>query len=107
MKSQAPAIVIALAFIFLVGFAFWVTMREMDTPDDFLKVWAAVGPIVGVITGLIPTYFFSGQAQSAAKRAEQHAVERGKMEGMLRAKGVNPDEVAQGTTQSPDVPPQG
>jgi len=105
-KDEMPAVVIAVTFIALLAFLFWVTMRQMNTADDFLKVWAAVGPIVGVVTGLIPTYFFRGAAKSAELRAETHAVERGKMEGMLRAKGIDPDELVQGTTQSQEDPPR-
>jgi hypothetical protein len=104
-KDETPAIIIAVAFIGLVAFLFWVTMDQMDNADDFLKVWAAVGPIVGVVTGLIPTYFFRSAAKSAELRADNHAVERGKMEGALRAKGLDPEELLQGSAQVQDVPP--
>jgi hypothetical protein len=86
-------VIIAVAFILLLGFIFWTTMREMSTSDEFLKIWAAVGPIVGVVTGLIPTYFFRNAAKTASEHAETHAEEKGKMEGMMRAKGINPDDL--------------
>ena len=104
-RDETPAIIIAVAFILLVAFLFWVTMDQMDNADDFLKVWAAVGPIVGVVTGLIPTYFFRGAAKSAELRAETHAAERGKMEGALRARGLDPEELLKGSTRVQGVPP--
>ena len=39
--------------------------------DAALKAWAAIGTLAGVITGVIPAYFF-GQQRAAA--AEQTAV---------------------------------
>ena len=84
-KDRLGPVVIALAFIVLLGFIFFVTMREMSTTDDFLKVWAAVGPIVGVVTGLIPSYFFHNMADTASKRAEEMAKEAGEMKGKLDA----------------------
>jgi hypothetical protein len=92
-KDEWPALLIALAFIVLLGFIFWNTMREMRTSDEFLKIWAAVGPIIGVVTGLIPTYFFRNAARTASEHAEAHAEAKGKMEGMMRAKGMDPGEM--------------
>lgn len=71
---------VALAFIVLVGLIFVVTMQRMNSTDDFLKVWAAVGPIVGVVTGLIPTYFlpqfrprclFAGRGKRRRRRSHE------------------------------------
>jgi hypothetical protein len=92
-KDRLGPIIVALAFIVLLGFIFFVTMREMSTTDDFLKVWAAVGPIVGVVTGLIPTYFFHNMAAEASKRAELHANHAGAMRGKLESMGVPSGEI--------------
>lgn len=89
-RSWQP-LVIALAFILLVALIFFVTMNRMSNTDDFLKVWAAVGPIVGVVTGLIPTYFFHNTAQEASSRAETNAAEKGRMRGIMEGKGLDPD----------------
>jgi hypothetical protein len=91
MPRKWQPFVVALAFITLVGIIFIFTMQRMDNTDDFLKVWAALGPIVGVVTGLIPTYFFHDSAQSASARAEQHAAENGLLKGMMRMKGIDPE----------------
>lgn len=81
-------LVIALAFIALVAVIFVLTMTRMSRTDDFLKIWAAVGPIVGVVTGLIPTYFFHSSAQDASSRAEAHAAESGRMRGIMQSRGL-------------------
>ena len=94
-RKEWPAVVIALAFILLLGFIFWMTMNEMDTADDFLKIWAAVGPIVGVVTGLVPTYFFRNAASDASAQAQMNAEEKGRMKGMMEAHGMDPDAIAQ------------
>jgi hypothetical protein len=83
--------VVALAFIALVAIIFVVTMNRMSNTDDFLKVWADVGPIVGVATGLIPTYFFHNSAQDASARAESNAAENGRLRGMMTMKNMDPD----------------
>jgi hypothetical protein len=71
------AFVIALAFIALVGVIFVMMMRYMgNRTDDFLKVWAAVGPIVGVLTGLIPMYFFHNTMQDLMQDTATNGTER-------------------------------
>jgi hypothetical protein len=94
-RNEWPPVVIALAFVVLLGIIFWTTMEKMGTSDDFLKIWAAVGPIVGVVTGLIPTYFFRNAATSASEQAQMHAEEKGRMKGMMQAAGIDPDAIAQ------------
>jgi hypothetical protein len=90
LKNWQP-LVIALAFIVLVGAIFIFTMQRMNSTDDFLKIWAAVGPIVGVVTGLIPTYFFHDSAEKASNRAELNASENGRLKGMMRIKHIDPE----------------
>jgi hypothetical protein len=92
-KTLWGPVIIAVAFIILLGFMFGVTVHEMSTTDDFLKVWAAVGPIVGVVTGLIPTYFFHNMAGEASKRAELNANHAGAMRGKLESMGVKPGDI--------------
>jgi hypothetical protein len=59
-----------VAIIALVGVMFW---KAVD--NDFATIWAGVGTVVGVVTGSIPAYFFRGEAQKAATRAEAIAAE--------------------------------
>ena len=65
--SSAQAIataMVALGFIALVAIIFW---RATETGQDFAAIWAATGTIVGVVVGIIPTYFF--QRQVSVERA--------------------------------------
>ena len=59
--SAAQAIaaaMVALGFLALVGIIFW---RATETGQNFASIWAATGTIVGVVVGIIPTYFFQRQ----------------------------------------------
>lgn len=60
--------VVALALIILVGGIF-IVVFEKNGVDAGLKVWAAIGTVVGVLTGALPTYFF-GRASAVAARTE-------------------------------------
>jgi hypothetical protein len=64
--------VIALALIALVGGVFIVVFEKEGT-DEALKVWGALGTLVGVLVGAIPTYFFGQQATAIAKEASREA----------------------------------
>jgi hypothetical protein len=39
--------------------------------DEFAKYWGLFGPIIGVATGAMPTFFFKAQADKAESRAEK------------------------------------
>ena len=58
--------VVAALFLALVAYVFWVATRAPFNKDNFQTIWTAVGPLVGVLTGAIPAYFF--RAQAAAER---------------------------------------
>ncbi len=64
--------VIALALIALVGGIFIVVFEQEGT-GSALEVWAALGTIVGVIAGAIPTYFFGQQSLTAVKEGTKVA----------------------------------
>jgi hypothetical protein len=66
--SLAAPVVIGLAFLLLVGVIFVTSLMTMSSVDDFLKVWTAVGPIVGVVVGSIPAHFFRSLAQDANEK---------------------------------------
>jgi hypothetical protein len=103
-----PAVIVALAFILLVGLIFNTTMHQMSTTDDFLKVWAAVGPVVGVVTGLIPTYFFRNMAKDSSDRADANSEKMGEYKGMLMAHEIDPQAGTKmsGDSQETDEPPK-
>lgn len=61
---------IGLALIALVGGIF-IVVFEKDGTSDALEVWAALGTLVGVLVGAVPTYFFSKQATVAANEEVQ------------------------------------
>jgi ABC-type uncharacterized transport system permease subunit len=44
-----------------------ITVVAIDhySVDDFLKVWAVLGTLVGVLTGAIPAFFFAVTASKA------------------------------------------
>jgi hypothetical protein len=68
-KNVWPATVVALGFLGVVGLVLWQALPDSSTVDDFLKVWAGVGTLVGVVTGAIPSFFFKTQAEGATQRA--------------------------------------
>jgi ribosomal protein L9 len=77
MSKTAPSwqsTVIALALIALVGGIFIVVFEKEGT-GEALKVWGALGTLVGVLVGAVPTYFFGQQAAAVAKEASKTAQE--------------------------------
>ncbi len=66
---------IGLAFIALVGAIFLVVYVRSGI-DDALKAWGAIGTIVGVVVGAIPTYFFGAAATQAAQKVSDAAQEQ-------------------------------
>jgi hypothetical protein len=71
--TNKQATVVAVGFIVLIG-AITITALEVYEVDAFLKVWAVVGTLVGVVTGAIPSFFFavsSGKAQAERGKAEE------------------------------------
>lgn len=76
-KAATPtwqSTLIALALILLVGGIF-VAVFEKSGVEDALKVWAALGTVVGVVAGAVPAYFFGKQGADAAREdaARTHA----------------------------------
>jgi hypothetical protein len=60
-----PSAVVAVALIALVGVFFWKSVGS----TNFSQTWAAVGTIVGVVSGSIPSYFFKKNADQAQQEA--------------------------------------
>lgn len=77
-KPSWESTVIASLLIGLAGAVFLVVYLKGGI-DDALKAWAAIGTIGGVVTGVVPAYFFGQQraasAEAAAKQAQDQVVE--------------------------------
>ena len=79
--SDWPAAVVAIGMMALVA-ALMIVAMHRDGIDAGLKMWAALGTLVGILTGSMATFFFTrqstqaaiGQAQ-AAEQLAQHATE--------------------------------
>jgi membrane associated rhomboid family serine protease len=67
MQRQSwQSTVVALALIALVGTIFMAVFVVAGI-DAALKAWAAIGTLVGVITGVVPAYFFKETADNERK----------------------------------------
>lgn len=69
-KIGWAAAVVALGFLALVGLMFWRATADMT---NFDKIWLAAGPIVGVVVGAIPGFFFAQNARTDQKNAQHRA----------------------------------
>jgi type III secretory pathway component EscV len=94
--STKQATVVAIFYLLLVGVIAVVALHEYAI-DDFLKVWAVLGTLVGVLTGAVPSYFFAVTA-GAAKEKEAKAEERAQTilgvadsDALKEAKQLRPD----------------
>lgn len=62
--SSRQATLMAVFYVLLVAGIALTALIEYQV-DDFLKVWAVLGTLIGVLTGAIPAYFFAVAASSA------------------------------------------
>jgi membrane protein YqaA with SNARE-associated domain len=72
-KQTWQSTLIAALIIGLAGAVFLVVYIRSGI-NDALKAWAAIGTIGGVITGIIPAYFFGQQRAQAAENQAQEAM---------------------------------
>jgi hypothetical protein len=77
--SSRQSTVIAICFIALIG-TIAITALSVYEVDDFLKVWAVVGTLVGVVTGAVPSFFFSA---SAGKAQDERSIAEAKVQTVL------------------------
>ena len=61
-----PTALVALGFLAFIAVVFF-TVYGKDGMDGATKAWALIGPIIGVVTGAIPSFFFRGIAVDAQK----------------------------------------
>jgi hypothetical protein len=83
IKPSWQSTVIALALITLVGGIF-IVVYEKDGIDAGLKAWGAIGTLVGVVAGAVPTYFFGRVSAAAAQEQLQSAVKQATHERQRR-----------------------
>ncbi len=70
MKPSWQATILALGFLGFVSFALWLAANH-----DFTTIWTAVGSIVGVVVGAIPSYFFKTQSDlKSVEAAHAHSL---------------------------------
>lgn len=79
--GEKAAVVIGLGFLALVLAIFLADLVSMDNVTNFLMIWTAVGPIVGVVVGSMPAYFFRADAKNANARADEMAKSMAGMTG--------------------------
>lgn len=65
--SKWPESAVAVALILLIA-AVSVTGIARYPVEEFLKIWAALTGLVGIITGAIVTYFFTRASLDQAER---------------------------------------
>src|SRR4051794_41166628 len=94
--SSKQATVVAVLYVVLIAVIAVVALDRYEV-DDFLKVWAVLGTLIGVLTGAIPSYFF---AISAAEEKEAKKKSDARSEVILgvadatvieKAKEIQPD----------------
>lgn len=102
--TSKQSTVIALLFTLLVG-AITVTALAEYAVDDFLKVWAVIGTLVGVTTGAIPSFFFANAAsaaqQTARRATELHSDDQQRLQTLLGVAG--PDVLHEARARRPDL----
>jgi hypothetical protein len=86
----------AMVVILVVGGIFLAVFEKSGT-DDAIKVWGALGTLVGAVVGAVPAYFFGQQGTAAAREEVQrtHQAALSQVERVERAL-----DTAQAATQS-------
>lgn len=102
-KPSWQSTVVGVAFIAAVTGIFIVVVAK-DGIDAGLKAWAAIGTVVGVITGVVPTYFFSRTAASTAQQYAKSA--QAELDQERRRRSDVELKVAAFLKANPDVAPQ-
>ena len=72
---NGPSAAVAIALVALVGLVTVSAIIRYDV-DSALKIWGAMGPIIGLFTGAFVTYFFARQAIQSGRSRAQRAQER-------------------------------
>lgn len=81
-----PSAAVALGLLVLIGAIAVSAIRRYPTPEEALKVWAALSVLIGVVTGAFVAYFFTkdqvkqaneqlGQANQQVNQANEQVVQ--------------------------------
>jgi hypothetical protein len=70
-----PAAIVASVIISVIG-AVAVTSIYQYTVDDALKIWSGLSGLIGLVTGVIATYFFASSSIQTANEQTRRANER-------------------------------
>jgi hypothetical protein len=83
MELKWPSAAVAVAVIALLG-GIAITAIGKYPVDQFLQVWASLGPLLGVVTGAIATFFFTREAvKEVARFAAESAREAAEARRMI------------------------
>lgn len=68
--------IVAIAIIAIVGGIAITAIVKYSTVDEALKFWSALSGLVGLITGVFVTYFFSRGTVQQAQQEKRQAVQQ-------------------------------
>lgn len=58
-QAEIPSTIVAVTLLVLVGTIMVVGILKYNTVDEAIKLWSGLGPLVGLIVGIMGTYFFT------------------------------------------------
>lgn len=105
MNQPGPNIaqaIVALGFFGLLGFVLWLAV---DNYDNFNKAWGLVAPLVGIVIGAIPSYFFREQAAAAEAKVDEKEtqVEKKEMQVQTLLEKTDPAVIDQAKAAAPEA----
>jgi hypothetical protein len=87
-SGQWPSAVVAVALILFLAVVMIIALLRY-TMDEVLKLWAALGTIVGIVFGAFGTYFFTREATQAKVQAAQAQTQAARTEVRLAENSLN------------------
>ena len=94
-RPNYPEAIVAVAFFGLLAFVLWLAV---DDYKDFSNAWRLVAPLVGIVVGAIPSYFFRARATAAEARAERKQTQ---VQTLLEK--MDPEQVEQAKASAPQA----
>jgi hypothetical protein len=77
-----PSAAVAIAVIALITIVTVAAINRYEI-DGALKFWSALGPVVGILTGAVVTYFFTSRTVAAAKSNAVEARKEAEKQGQV------------------------
>jgi len=103
--SWASAFVAGMLLLIL-GAIMVSAIWKYNSVDEALKIWASMGTLVGLATGVIATYFFTRETMKTEKRAAKKSEQRADaLTSALKelAKNVDKDRISQVVENHPVI----